>query len=346
MADILDTHVKQGSFTPLYLLYGNDTFMIKYKTDRFCKKVLGDSITDFNYIEFDGRNIDYDMLYDAVNAMPMFCDFKCVKITDLDLDSLKADPLDELLSLFEEVPETTVLVISLVNIVPDFKKSDRWKRLLQIVQKYGTVFEAVKMTKSELLAWANNGLGKIDSYISAETFEYLIKTLGTDDMNTLRNELYKLAAYSRGAIEKRHIDEFAFKHIEGRVFEMVNALSRKDFDTAYLKLTEMFELGNSSFSPQLILGTVSSVFTDLYRAKIGFDSGRSINQICEDFNYPPNMSFKIKNAVTESRRFGKAGLIKCIDYIMLADEKLKTSGIDHKIILTELLVQISTVEQS
>ncbi len=342
MADILDNHVKANDFTPIYLLYGSDTFMVKYKADRFCKKVLSDSVTDFNYTEFDGRNIDFDMLYDAVNAMPMFCDFKCVRITDLDLDGMKAGLAENLLELFAEIPETTVLVIAMVNIEPDFKKSDRFKKLFLIAQNHGTVFEAHKMSKSELLAWANNGLGKIDSYISADTFDYLIKTLGTDDMNTVRNELHKLAAYSRGAIEKKHIDEFAFKHIDAKVFDMVKALSRRDFDTAYSKLNEMFELGNS-ISPQIILGTVSSAFTDLYRAKIGFDSGRSVKQICEDFNYPPNMSFKITNAVTDSRKFGKAGLIKCIDYIMLADDKLKTSGIDYRIILTELLVQISTV---
>ncbi len=342
MADILDNHVKHNSFTAVYLLYGTDTFMIKYKTDRFCKQILGDAVTDFNFMEFDGGHIDLDMLYDAVSAIPMFSENKCVKISDLDVEKLDKESFETLNEIVTQIPLTTVLVISLVNIKPDFKKSTRWKTFLETVKQNGTVFEASKMTKSELLAWANKGLGKIDSYISAENFDYLIKTLGTDDMNTLRNELHKLASYSNGEIEKKHIDEFAFKHIESKVFDMVNALSRRDFDTAYQKLTDMFELGNSD-SPQLILGTVSSTFTDLYRARVGFDAGRSIKQICEDFNYPDSLKFKIEKAVTESRRFGKTGLMKCIDYIMAADDKLKTSGIDYKIILTQLLTQIAAV---
>lgn len=342
MADILDNHVKHGSFTPLYLLYGNDTFMIKYKTDRFCKKILSDAVTDFNYMAFDGGQLNIDMLYDAVNAIPMFCDIKCVRITDLDIEKLSKDDYEALAEILYQIPMTTVVVISLINIQPDFKKNTKWKAFLEIVKKNGTVFEASKMSKSELLTWANNGLGKIGSYISAEDFDYLIKTLGTDDMNTVRNELHKLAAYSQGNIRKSHIDEFAFKHIESKVFDMVNALSRRDFDTAYQKLSDMFELGNSE-SPQLILGAISSTFTDLYRARIGFDAGRSVKQICEDFNYPDSLKFKIEKAVTESRRFGKAGLAKCIDCISAADDKLKTSGIDYKIILTELLAQISAV---
>lgn len=342
MPDILDTHVKQRNFTPLYLLYGNDTFMIKYKADRFCKGILGEAVTDFNYMAFDGGQLDIDMLYDAVNAMPLFSDIKCIRITDLNIEKLDKNGYEGLIDILCQIPMTTVLIISLINIRPDFKKNSKWKEFLEIVRKNGTAFEISKMKKSELLAWANNGLGKIDSYISAEDFDYLIASLGTDDMNTIRNELHKLAAYSQGNITKQHIDEFAFKQIDSKVFDMVNALSKKAFDTAYQKLSDMFELGNSD-SPQLILGAVSSTFTDLYRARIGFDSGRSVKQICEDFNYPDSLRFKIEKAVAESRRFGKSGLVKCIDYISEADDKLKTSGIDYKIILTELLAQISAV---
>ncbi|RAZ95163.1 DNA polymerase III subunit delta, partial [Klebsiella oxytoca] len=94
-----------------------------------------------------------------------------------------------------------------------------------------------------------------------EDARYLIFLCG-DLMNTLSAEIAKIAAYSpHTRVTREDMDAVAIPQIDAVVFQMTDAMARKDFDKAASVLADLL---HSQQPPIMILAAMGKYFRQLY----------------------------------------------------------------------------------
>ena len=101
----LKEDLKNQTFHPVYLLYGEEDYLKRMYRDRLKKAVLGDG-DEMNYSYFEGKDIDFPTLREAANTLPFFSDHRIIIIEN----SRWFKNASELADYLPAMPDTTVMV--------------------------------------------------------------------------------------------------------------------------------------------------------------------------------------------------------------------------------------------
>ena len=66
-SDILEKELKSEILKPIYLLYGEETYLLENSLKRI-KKLFGEKITGINYIELDEENVIDSLIPEMRNS--------------------------------------------------------------------------------------------------------------------------------------------------------------------------------------------------------------------------------------------------------------------------------------
>ncbi len=329
--------ISSENFAPVYLFYGDDSYLKKHYTDILIKKIAGEDEV-FNLSKFE-RNIDLQIFYDAVNQMPMFSDKKCVLVDDYDFEHDEKSVFDSVCELLSDVGNNCIVILKFDAIELDLKKNQKAKKLLSSVEKSGG--KAVLLnhrSTGELKAMLIRGAKKRGFNLPDSVATYIIESVG-EDINTLKNELDKLCFFcENGEINKENVDFVCSKTVEASVYDYVREIINCNITNALKMLDNMFY---NRIEPMAILGTVSSSFIDIYRV-MSAPSSLSKEQIINDFDYK-NKAFLIDKAKQNSKKFNSLKIEKCLKTLLEADKIIKSFSFNEKIILEELTVKLGVI---
>lgn len=332
----LKSDIKNSKFDKLYFLFGEEKYLIRHYSNKLTESILGKGYLDFNYQKFSSSGSTIDEIADAVEALPIMAEKKCVLVTDLDIEGMNATDQKKLGELISDIPDTTVLIISQVTLDINLKKSAKWKKFISGLEKSGTVISIDKMgsvaIERQLMSWAKK-CGTILSQINAGK---IVKLCGSD-LLTLKNETEKLCAYvGQNEVTEQDIDLLITKNLETTVFVLSNALMSGDYNKAYKQLDLLFYQREE---PVAILAVLASSYIDLYRARVAIESGENSKVLSEIFDYK-NKEFRIKNAERDSRKMSTECIKESINIITETDLALKSSRTNSRILMEEMLSKL------
>ena len=139
MAAITETELKrqlaEGSPASLYLVAGEEKYLVKRWAQRVIKAAAGDSFPEFNRNEL-GSAAAVDAIADAAEALPLFAPHKCVAVADWDPEARDQTELQKLKELLQNLPETTTLLFWYPTLDLDGKKS-KTKNFMKWAAQYG-----------------------------------------------------------------------------------------------------------------------------------------------------------------------------------------------------------------
>lgn len=330
-------HIKSGEFLPVYLFCGDEAYLRKLYCDGLCEKAAGKDFFDFNFQSFDGKNLDYNDVFDAAIMMPLMSDRRCVLVRDAKLEGMNENDLGLLRSYLENPNESTVLVFH--QTADDFSLS-KAKKAADLIRKQGAVCILNKRTGNDLLKPLISSASKQGCELSPRAAEYLVSVVG-DNYNVLINELSKVCHYAAGGeITRQHIDEVAIKSDDAKIYDLTKYLLMKDFDKAYGVLNVLLK---QKTEPEYILGTIISTYVDMYRVKISLTCGKSAEELSDAYGYGARLSFRLKNAARDASKLDLDVLRKCLDELSKADMQLKSSRNNPSLILEQLMVRLFLV---
>lgn len=332
----LKQHIKDKALLKVYLIYGNEDFLKKYYAGLICDTAVPDPLKSMNFTRFDGGNFKIEDFSDAVEVLPFGGDRRCILAVDLDVNSLSKDEEEGLLELIDGLPDSCVLVFWQNLVEVDIKASTKWKKFLAAVQKAGC---SVKLDKRDvdslirlLVKWANSR----GCLLSRENARFLVELCG-DDIANLQNELEKLCAFTgQGEITREVIEKVGVKSLSASVFDMSRALIRRDFEKAFLLLDDLMALKQE---PVSVLAVLSSAFVDMYRGKSAAIAGVGVDRLVKEFGYT-GKEFRIRNALRDSAGISLEQLRACLDILLKADSKLKSSRVEGRVILEQALGEL------
>ncbi len=359
-------HISAKKFNNIYIIFGDEKYLVKFYTGELTKLVAGSEPSDFAFHKFS-RGVDLQSLADAVRVVPFMAQYNCVLVEDMDVDALTKDQYDSFKNILSGVPDTTVLIFSMTSVLPkkasasddkkskaddgeDSKTRSRFKLFCNFVDKMDTGCVAELNMRSatalehQLAKWAD----KVGKKLSLPVASKIIYYCGTD-LSTLRLELDKVCAYAgdNDEITLEMVEATVTKKLEAKVYDMVDNVIFGNTDKAYTQLSMLFALRED---PRDILRILGFAYVDLYRARVTVESGAMIKDTADFFKYG-NRKWVLEKAPAKSRQLSTNALRESLGAITDLTAKMNSVSLNeetaiHKLIADLLLIAVRERENA
>lgn len=211
----IDQDIKEGKVKNVYLLYGEEQYLIRQYRDKLKRAIVAEDDT-MNFGAFSGADINQKEIIDLAETLPFFAERRLILIEDSGLFKKSAE---ELADYMTQIPETTYFLFV-------EKEVDRKTKMYKEVKKLGSAVEFPRQTDAILARWIESRLKKSGKQITREAYDLFIRKTG-NDMENIDRELEKLLCYT---LDKEHIDAADVEAItteqtENKVFDMVDCVA-------------------------------------------------------------------------------------------------------------------------
>lgn len=326
--------IKSGSAN-LYVFYGAEGYLTEQYARLVARETVEEGFDAFNLQRFDGQEVSAAELEDAVEALPLMTDRKCVLVRDVDPCS---GDTDRLLRLIEQVPDSCVLVFWQMTVQPD-KRKNGWKDFLKIAEQKGVAMNFERKDAADAAKMLAGGAKRRGCRLDVADAHYLVEQVG-NDLNLLIHELDKLCALAGegGDITRRMIDTACPKNLEAKIFDLSKAILYRRRQEAFDLL---YQLRVHREEPIAVLGTLSNAFADLYRGKVATASGVSPDSLARAFKSYQKKEWKLKNGARDSARIPIDALRNCLEILAEADTTLKLRSGDEWVLLEQTVARLT-----
>lgn len=313
---------RQSKFKKVYLLLGNDPYLVKNYAEKIAKKCVGNN-ADLNLVTLP-ENASVQQIYDSLMQFSFTGDSICVLSSNYPFESCPIGEFKKLLATVEEAPDNNVLVLYFDVLAVDTKKqSSRLKNLLSAVEKSGGMaVELNHKTQTELIKILNDAAAKRFVKFYPAAAKYMISVC-SNDLNILINELEKLTSYlgNDGVITNEVIDKVCTKTLEASVFDLSKHIINGRGENALLLLNDLFAQG---ITPAQIFPLISEIYVDIFRVKSAVKDGRKAESIAEEFGYPKNRIFLLNNALQNGKSLNDNQISEILKELLAVDALVKS----------------------
>ena len=339
------------SLSNVYLFYGEENYKKRIYRDSLKKAVIGDN--EMNYSYFEGNTINFANVYDSVVTLPFFADKRLVvvensgKFKGKGTGALESDDAndgtphvsdekgsasdDMLLKILTDLPETTCLVFFEEGVAKN-------KKAFKLIKEKGQVIECATDAKEDVVNWMAKGFAQAGKRIRKSTILLILDRVGLD-YDRLRMEYEKIIGYtgSREEVTDDDVMAVTLADIESKIFDMLEAMSRKDVNKVLDKYADL--LANQE-SPFYILAMIRIQFRTLLQTAELRNKGYSTNDVARMLK---KRDFIIRNAESCLRAGLKMKDVReILEEISDTDRRIKMGEVTDRIGLETLLVKIST----
>ena len=343
MVDIatLEKQLKEGKLGSLYLLYGEERFLLENSLNKI-QKLFGDKINGINFIGLDSSNVaniisdiqtpafgyakkmiivrDSDLMKKKTRGKGKDV-VKASKKSENDLSGKIAEYINENI---KDINEAVVLVF----VENEIDKNDLYKT----IEKNGIVCEFAKLKPIDIVKRLKAICNAYKVNIDEATLKYFVEVCGTN-LQELINEIRKQIEYAgtNGTITKESIDKLATKQLDSIIFDLTDNLGRKNIQTALEVLSNMLYQKEPI---QKILITLYNHFKKLYITKVAIKENKNI---AESLNLKPNQIFLTSKYSQQAKYFSEEELRNILQELINLDYNSKIGNIDAVVGLQTIL---------
>lgn len=329
--DVLEKELNNSELHSVYLLYGNEKYLIDSAVKKI-KKKFGELIQGINYVIIDENNVK-DLIFNI--EVPAFgYDKKLIIVKNSGLfkkDGRKKEPTPIQKEVSEYMAENTSIIDEMTVIV--FVEDDADKNAVyDVVSKNGVVCNISELKPAQLISKLKSICAMYKVTCDDSTLNYLLETSGTN-LQVLINEVRKLIEYAgeNGKITRDAIDKLAIKQIESVIFDLTDNLGNKKIDKAIEVLNNLIYQKEPL---QKILITLYNHFKKLYLCTIAVALNKDV---VTSLNLKPNQTFLVNKYKKQASYFKSSDLRKILNELVQIDYKSKNGLIDINVALRSVL---------
>ncbi len=330
----LKRQIKDGDIKPLYLFYGEESFLREYYIDRVRELVPDGGFPEFNHITLTGALpfSDYD---DAWEAFPMMTDRKLIVIKDSGImkspNAKKDDGAHSTeenkafwLEKLKRVSDDNVVIFSESSV-------DKRGAVYKALAKKGVVVEFAYLSDADLVTWVIKQCLDSRRKISKDTAQRLVSRVDPG-LNNLTNELNKLFDFCGDEIYGSDVDRVVSKSLNVITFELTDSIMAGNAKKALEVLNDV--KANSKESSFSVLYLMLASFEKILHAKL---LGRkSVNEIAAELGTAP---FIARRYIDSARGFSEDALVKMVTRVAEIDLEIKEGKTDEWTALYEYVTE-------
>ncbi len=244
----------QKKIEPCYLVQGEDILLYD-KALELIKDACNLQLEEFNFIKFDEDSFNGDAVIDTLQTLPMGSEKKIVLLKNV--TKLSEDFKKKLIAYLKNPVLSSCLVIF-----------DFFNKFDFIISEKVSAKRLDEKSLAEIIEKEITDSGKL---IKKDAVELLISYC-CDYYSLIHNELQKLKSCNRDVIETRDIENMVTREVEYTVFELTEALSKKDADKA-VSLLNLMDKDTKTFS------LIANHFRRLFFVSISKESDADLSKL-------------------------------------------------------------------
>lgn len=324
----LNKDIKEKTFKPVYLLFGDEPYLISSYKKKLREAIAGDDTMNFNY--FEGKAPDVREIISLADTMPFFAERRLILI---DGSGFFKTASEELAEYLPQMPDTTCMVFCESEV-------DKRNRLYKRVKDLGYAAELKKQDSGQLMQWAANILMKDGKKITRQVMEYFLERTG-DDMENIRTELEKLICYTMGrdVITKEDVDAVGTVHVTNRIFDMVSAITAGNTRKALDLYEDLLTLKEP---PMRILFLIAKQFNQLLQVKELVSGGADKGTVASRLKVPPFVAGKL---IAQAKAFTGEQILSCVEFCVESEEAVKTGRLSDRMAVELLITRKQETKQ-
>lgn len=321
------SRVASGNTEGCYLFAGEEDYLKKYYLGILRDSVVGDpTLAAFNHALFEGSDVSFAAVRDAIKAPPVFAERKLIEWRYPVFDKMREGDLtlfEETLELLREHSYSTLAIIVADGAVElgvgkrESKFEKRFRDKLSLL-----VFP--KSTDAQLTSWLKRHFDSYGVSTDREALAELIFRSG-HSMSVLNSEVDKLcfAALSRGSatVTAADVREIASSTPESDTFALSNAILDRNKAGAFLALEEM---KLRRIDPLVILGMMAKSYSELLNVMMLDGDGKESADIATALGMNP---YRLKLYLSASRRFTRERASRILAELVRVDTGAKFGGV-------------------
>ena len=212
--------LKNKIYSPVYFLYGEESYFIDVISDYIEDNVLTDTEKEFNQTIIYGKDIDIATLISYARRFPMMSNYQVVLVKEA--QDLKK--IEELEPYILNPMDSTLLVLCY-----KYEKIDRRKTLFKSIEKKAILYESARIYDNKIPEWISDYVRKLKYSISTKACYLLAEFLG-NDISKIVNEISKLIINipANQEITEDYVEKNIGISKDYNVFELQKALGKKD----------------------------------------------------------------------------------------------------------------------
>ncbi len=320
----IDEDIKNGTFANVYLLYGEETYLVRQYRDKLKKALLPEDDT-FNYSYFEGKDTAAEEVIDLAETMPFFSDRRLILLENTGFFKNANEKMAEYV---KEVPEATVLVFA-------EKEVDRRGKLYKAVKAAGRALEALTPGEDVLIRWIGQKLKKENVTMKRQALQlFLAKT--DADMERMDKELEKLICYTSGrsSIEAEDVEEICTSQVTNQIFQMIEALSMQKQKQA---LDLYYDLLALKEAPMRILFLIARQFRILWQIREMQKKHVDTKTMASKLGIP---EFAVRKNISQASRFQTAHLKAYVKHCVELEEAVKPGRLTDRMAVEMVLCSL------
>ncbi|MHB1125813.1 MAG: DNA polymerase III subunit delta [Bacillota bacterium] len=328
--------IEQGQVAPLYLVYGDESYLRVDLTNRLKTLLLPPEIADFNLDVLSGEDLDVRTLISAANTLPVMAPRRLVLVKETSLfragkkntgkgkeaypsDAKEADispnNKDEALLLeYLQEPCTSTCLVFIAS-----GKVDMRRKVYKALTETGEVVELAPLKGQDLDSWMRDYIQAEGKRANRESLAFLAAVTG-GNLGLLAGELRKICLYlgETAEITMSDVEKVVSRTIQVGIFQLLDAVSERRADRAIAALREMLLTGEP---PVRIAFMLARQFRLLLQAKLLLEKGYRENQLAGAMSVHPYEAAKVNR---QCRIFTVTKLEKTLADLLELDASLKT----------------------
>lgn len=326
--------IAQGNLSPLYVLYGAETYFIGKMIAHLKKFVLGHDSDDMNYMVFDLEQTAVETMIQEAETLPFIGDQRLIIgknawfLTGL-RGKMDVEHQLDILTAYAESPLDSSIIVLTVH----YDKLDERKKIVKHLKKGGTFVNFSPLKQGELNTWIKREVSQYGCHIEPEAIARLIQLAG-NDLQLLHEECNKLVTYvgEGGTVSVQNVEEMIPRTLEEDVFKLINYVGKMDIEGA---LGVYYDLLKKREEPLKILSLIARQFRIILQVNDLTSRGYSHKQIATKLRLHP---YAVKIAFEQGKQFSERHLRRLLlqanrtDYAIKSGQKEKALALEWYIL--------------
>ncbi len=310
---------------PLYLLYGEEEFLMNEALHALEEGVLNDTAKEFNFDVFHAKETPAPQILDVAETLPMMASHRLVVVKGVD----KWNESDwETFSTYLDNPSDMSVVVFIARSLDKRKKTH--KKLLE----KSVSLEFKKLYDNQLPSWIQFIVKKEGLTIDPDAIMLLHQFVGSNLME-VQGEVKKLAQYigDKKHISVKDVIEVVSKIKVQSVFDLARAIGESDKAQALLCLSHLLSHGQNEVG---ILALISRHIRILRSVKTAQKEGLRGAQLAGKVGVSP---YFLAEYEAQARDWTEKKIERTFKALLDTDRALKSSPLSSHIWLENFVIQ-------
>lgn len=329
--------IKKKQISPLYLLFGTESFFINETKQLLIKHALDEDESDFNFSAYDLEETPIEVVLEDAETLPFLGDRRLILLHNpvfLTAEKTK-EKVEHNLSKLEAYLKHPAPFTVLVFIAP-YEKLDERKKLTKELKKTAVTFESKKLSQPELKKWIQERASLHQVQITDGAADRMIELVGAN-LFMLTSEMDKMSLYANESklIDEGIVEGLASKSLEQNIFTLIDKVVSRNVQDA---LRIYYDLLKQNEEPLKILAIIAGQFRLIYQVKELARRGYGQQQMAGFLKTHP---YRVKLAAGHAKQFSDEELTKMIDLLADADYQMKTGGMNKEMLIEMFLLRLN-----